>query len=50
MELCTVALYYGSDICQIKLIVQVNYKSDQKMACMYGMECMYQVLTQSVHI
>ena len=33
VEICTVALYFGSDICQIKLgFVQVNPKSAQKMS------------------
>ena len=33
VEICTVALYFGSDICQIKLgFVQVNPKSAWKMS------------------
>ena len=33
VEICTVALHFGSDICQIKLgFVQVNSKSARKMS------------------
>ena len=33
VEICIVALHFGSDICQIKLrFVQVNPKSAQKMS------------------
>ena len=33
VEICTVVLYFGSDICQIKLeFVQVNPKSVRKMS------------------
>ena len=33
VEICTVALYFGLDICQIKLgFVQVNTKSARKMS------------------
>ena len=33
VEICTVALYFGLDICQIKLgFVQVNLKSAQEMS------------------
>ena len=33
IEICTVALHFGSDVCQTKLgFVQVNTKSAQKMS------------------
>ena len=44
VEICTVALYFGSDIRQIKLgFVQVNTKSARKMSDvrLYFMLCTY---------
>ena len=51
IEICTVALYFGSDVCQIKLgFVQVNTKSARKISDVRLLFCALHVYGNSYEL